>query len=161
MKVREITESYNRKRMSLDEAAWGDDWDDEDWDAEPEEKPEDPDKDKVPNLLMQLKKAADAGGNFPIKFKDGSKHDVTKEEIVTFVENYMPLMPEYRKKMEMLASQSKEAFQEVIKSFTGKKALPSIYEKTHPNSKIYDKCWPGYRKVPGKKRAEPGSCEKI
>lgn len=36
----------------------------------------------------------------------------------------------------------------------------SVEEKTHPNSKIYDKCWPGYRKVPGKKRGEPGSCRK-
>lgn len=31
----------------------------------------------------------------------------------------------------------------------------------HGNSKIYDKCWKGYRKVPGKKRGEPGSCKKI
>jgi hypothetical protein len=33
--------------------------------------------------------------------------------------------------------------------------------KQHGNSKIYDKCWKGYRKVPGKSRGEPGSCEKI
>ena len=31
----------------------------------------------------------------------------------------------------------------------------------HGNSKIYDKCWKGYRKVPGKKAGEPGSCKKI
>jgi len=31
----------------------------------------------------------------------------------------------------------------------------------HGNSKIYDKCWKGYKKVPGKKRGEPRSCEKI
>lgn len=31
----------------------------------------------------------------------------------------------------------------------------------HGNSKMYDKCWKGYRKVPGKKRGEPGSCKKI
>jgi len=30
--------------------------------------------------------------------------------------------------------------------------------EAHPNSKIYDKCWDGYKKVPGKKRGEPGSC---
>ena len=30
----------------------------------------------------------------------------------------------------------------------------------HGNSKIYDKCWKGYRKVPGKKRGEKGSCVK-
>ena len=32
--------------------------------------------------------------------------------------------------------------------------------EAHPNSKIYDKCWDGYRKVPGKKRGEKGSCVK-
>ena len=31
----------------------------------------------------------------------------------------------------------------------------------HGNSKIYDKCWKGYRKVPGKKAGEPGSCKKV
>jgi hypothetical protein len=30
--------------------------------------------------------------------------------------------------------------------------------EAHPNSKIYDKCWDGYKKVPGKKRGEKGSC---
>jgi len=33
--------------------------------------------------------------------------------------------------------------------------------EAHGNSKIYDKCWTGFRKVPGKKRGEEGSCEKI
>jgi hypothetical protein len=33
--------------------------------------------------------------------------------------------------------------------------------EAHPNSKIYDKCWTGYKKVPGKKRGEDGSCKKI
>ena len=30
----------------------------------------------------------------------------------------------------------------------------------HGNSKVYDKCWSGYKKVPGKKRGEKGSCVK-
>ena len=30
----------------------------------------------------------------------------------------------------------------------------------HGNSKIYDKCWKGYKKVPGKARGEKGSCVK-
>jgi len=33
--------------------------------------------------------------------------------------------------------------------------------EAHGNSKIYDKCWDGYKKVPGKKRGEKGSCKKI
>jgi hypothetical protein len=32
--------------------------------------------------------------------------------------------------------------------------------EAHGNSKIYDKCWTGYKKVPGKKRGEDGSCKK-
>ena len=31
----------------------------------------------------------------------------------------------------------------------------------HGNSKIYDKCWKGYRKVPGTKAGEKGSCKKV
>ena len=30
----------------------------------------------------------------------------------------------------------------------------------HGNDSMYDKCWKGYEKVPGKKRGEPGSCRK-
>jgi hypothetical protein len=32
--------------------------------------------------------------------------------------------------------------------------------EAHGNSKIYDKCWTGFHKVPGKKRGEKGSCKK-
>jgi hypothetical protein len=32
--------------------------------------------------------------------------------------------------------------------------------EAHGNSKVYDKCWKGYKKVPGKKRGEKGSCVK-
>jgi len=42
---------------------------------------------------------------------------------------------------------------------------PEEYKKTnegerHGNDKMYDKCWDGYKKVPGKKRGEKGSCVK-
>jgi hypothetical protein len=33
-------------------------------------------------------------------------------------------------------------------------------DEAHPNSKMYDQCWDGYKKVPGKKRGEKGSCVK-
>ena len=33
-------------------------------------------------------------------------------------------------------------------------------DEAHGNSKEYDKCWDGYKKVPGKKRGEKGSCVK-
>ena len=37
----------------------------------------------------------------------------------------------------------------------------TVLDEAHGNSKIYDKCWTGYKKVPGKKRSEKGSCEKV
>jgi hypothetical protein len=40
----------------------------------------------------------------------------------------------------------------------GDEMLEHTMAEAHPNSKIYDKCWDGYKKVPGKKRGEPGSC---
>lgn len=40
------------------------------------------------------------------------------------------------------------------------KELEELEEgERHGNSKIYDKCWKGCRKVAGKKRGEPGSCK--
>lgn len=38
--------------------------------------------------------------------------------------------------------------------------VESITTEAHGNSKVYDKCWKGYKKVPGKKRGEKGSCVK-
>jgi hypothetical protein len=41
------------------------------------------------------------------------------------------------------------------------KMYKDTVEEAHGNSKIYDKCWDGYKKVPGKKRGEKGSCKKV
>jgi len=42
----------------------------------------------------------------------------------------------------------------------GVKFLEGELVEAHGNSKIYDKCWKGYKKVSGKKRGEEGSCVK-
>lgn len=43
----------------------------------------------------------------------------------------------------------------------GVKSITKITEgEKHGNSKEYDRCWDGYKKVPGKKRGEKGSCVK-
>lgn len=44
--------------------------------------------------------------------------------------------------------------------YRGKMVGEEEVEEAHGNSKIYDKCWDGYEKVPGKKRGEKGSCRK-
>jgi len=38
--------------------------------------------------------------------------------------------------------------------------IKEAFLEAHGNSKVYDKCWKGYKKVPGKKRGEKGSCVK-
>jgi len=38
--------------------------------------------------------------------------------------------------------------------------IKDAFLEAHGNSKIYDKCWKGYKKVLGKKRGEKGSCVK-
>jgi len=62
-------------------------------------------------------------------------------------------------------------FESTYKSSLSRNLTKNIQEKSktktdnevdeaHGNSKIYDKCWDGYKKVPGKKRGEKGSCVK-
>ena len=98
----------------------------DDWDAE-DEIVSDPDQDKVPHILMQLKKSADVGGNYPITFKDGSKATVSLHDIGKFVERYMDLKPADREIMQDLASQSHKNFKEIIVFFAGEKAPKSLY----------------------------------
>ena len=102
-----------------------DDFDDED------EKAEDPDKDKVPHILMQLRKAKDVDGDYPIKFQDGTKHIVSLSNIDDFIEMYMVLRPLDREKLQDVAIMSKQQFDKVLSFFQPKHPLhhKSIYEK--------------------------------
>ena len=104
-----------------------DDFDDEDED----EKVEDPDKDKVPHILMQLRKAKDVDGDYPIKFQDGTKHIVSLSNIDDFIEMYMVLRPLDREKLQDVAIMSKQQFDKVLSFFQPKHPLhhKSIYEK--------------------------------
>jgi len=58
---------------------------------------------------------------------------------------------------------TEEEIEEACSSMKKKKKNESDVEEgeRHGNSKIYDKCWKGYRKVPGKKSGEAGSCKKV
>ena len=104
-----------------------DDWDDEDED----EKVEDPDKDKVPHILMQLRKAKDVDGDYPIKFRDGTKHIVSLSNIDAFIEMYMALRPLDREKLQDVAIMSKQQFDKILSFFKPDHPLhhKSIYEK--------------------------------
>ena len=104
-----------------------DDLDDEDED----EKVEDPDKDKVPHILMQLRKAKDVDGDYPIKFQDGTKHIVSLSNIDAFIEMYMALRPLDREKLQDVAIMSKQQFDKILSFFKPEHPLhhKSIYEK--------------------------------
>ena len=87
-----------------------DDFDDED------EKPADPDADKIPHIVMQLKKAYDVGGNYPIVFKDGSKHKLDFETISSFLTKYLSKKPFEREQMQDIAGRSLLDFQATMES---------------------------------------------
>jgi hypothetical protein len=88
-----------------------DDWNDED------EVVADPDQDNVPHLVMQLKKAADVGGNHPITFKDGKKHKIPMTDIISFMRKYNDLKPMDREVMQDVAAKSNDDFYAVIQGF--------------------------------------------
>jgi hypothetical protein len=88
---------------------------------------EDPDTDKVPNIVMQIRKSMDTGGNRPIVFRDGSKADVPVNAMIAFLNRYETLKPMDREEMQNMAVQSKEAFVDVLKSYNKPRAPKSIY----------------------------------
>jgi len=98
-----------------------DDWDDE------EIVDIDPDQDKIPHLVMQLKKAADVGGNHPITFKDGKKFKIPMNVIIAFMRKYNDMKPMDRELLQDLASKSKEDFLKALQSFERPAAPRSIY----------------------------------
>jgi len=99
MKIFEVIEAKKRP---------ADDWDDED------EPVQDADLDKIPNILIQMRKAVDVDGNYDFKFKDGSKHKLELEDIVTFVKKFMSAKPLEREKMQNQAIDSLEGLISVI-----------------------------------------------
>jgi hypothetical protein len=98
-----------------------DDWDDED------EVVADPDQDKIPHIVMQLKKAADVGGNHPITFKDGKKFKIPMNVINAFMRKYNDMKPLDREEMQNIASKSKDDFIAAIQGFNRPNAPRSIY----------------------------------
>jgi hypothetical protein len=54
---------------------------------------EDADKDKIPHIVMQLRKAKDVDGNHKIKFEDGSSHYVSMTVIKNFLDKHDKVKP--------------------------------------------------------------------
>jgi len=80
------------------------------------DKPEDPEADKVPHILMQLRKALDVDGEYPITFKDGKKLKLPMEIIVSFIKRYMEARPDEKESLQSQAGNSLEGFVAALKS---------------------------------------------
>jgi hypothetical protein len=84
-------------------------------DLEANDAPEaDADQDKIPNILIQLRKALDVDGNYPITFKDGKKAKLSMEQIAAFVKKYMNAKPDEKEHMQSQGGNSHDGFIAVI-----------------------------------------------
>lgn len=115
MKISELLEGKVNKLVESD------DWDDE------EESPEDPEKDKVPHVVMQLRKAIDVEGNYPVRFRDGTQQKIPMDLIKKFLIKYSKYKPADRERMQDEASKSFEAFKRAAEEFSAPSAPKSIY----------------------------------
>jgi hypothetical protein len=77
---------------------------------------QDADLDKIPHILMQMRKAVDTDGNYEFKFKDGSKSKLPLEHIVAFVKKYMTAKPQEKEMMQNAAIESLEGLMSVLKA---------------------------------------------
>lgn len=80
------------------------------------DKPEDADQDKIPHILMQLRKAIDVDGEYPITFKDGKKSKLSLDQIGAFVKKYMKARPDEKEALQSQASNSLEGFMAALKA---------------------------------------------
>jgi len=87
---------------------------------------QDADQDKIPHILMQMRKAFDVDGNYEFKFKDGSKHMLDMEDIVAFVKKYMNAKPLEKEAMQNQAIESLEGLMSVLKQEFKKPELGKI-----------------------------------
>lgn len=90
------------------------------------DKPEDADQDKIPHILMQLRKALDVDGEYMITFKDGKKSKLPMDVIVAFVKKYMDSNPQDKEALQSQAANSLEGFMAALKKEIKKPALPKI-----------------------------------
>ena len=90
------------------------------------DRPENPDDDKIPHILMQLRKAIDVDGNYPITFKDGKKAKLDMEHIAAFIKKYMGLNPQDKESLQTQAGNSLEGFMAALKQDFKKPELPKI-----------------------------------
>lgn len=94
-----------------------------------EESHEDPEADSVPHIIMQLRKALDVDGDYPIKFQDGKKHKIPKEVTRKFVAKYLSLKPLDREEMQNMAVKDLDGFKKALHQHYSPLSEPSIYDR--------------------------------
>jgi len=104
MKIQEIMEAKKLIVKSVDDL------------DDVEEPAMDADQDKVPHIFMQLRKAVDVDGNYPITFKDGKKAKLSMDQIGGFIKKYMQAKPDEKESLQSQASNSLEGFMAVLKA---------------------------------------------
>jgi len=103
MKIQEILEA-KKLNKNLD------DLDDND------EPAVDADQDKIPHIVMQLRKASDVEGDYPVTFKDGKKYKLKLKDIEHFLHVYDRLKPIDREAMQNIASKDIDGFHNALKT---------------------------------------------
>ena len=114
MKIQEILEAKKLDKKSLDDL---DDIDEPNIDA---------DQDKVPHIVMQLRKAMDVEGDYPVTFKDGKKFKLKLRDIEHFLHVYDRLKPMERETMQNVASKDIDGFHDALKTEIKPKTQSSI-----------------------------------
>lgn len=99
-----------------------------------EEPVQDADLDKIPNILIQMRKAFDVDGNYEFKFKDGTKHKLGMDDIVKFVKKNMAAKPAEREIMQIKGLESLEGLMSVI----------NAAEQSKPDFKIKGDRYPSH-----------------
>lgn len=82
----------------------------------------------VENIVMQLRKALDYNGDYPVKFNDGSAAYISEDDINTFLTKLQSFKPNDRLTMQNEATKSLPDFYKMLKSFNGQVMSKSIYE---------------------------------
>jgi hypothetical protein len=76
--------------------------------------PADPDTDKIPHIVMQLRKALDVDGDYPIKFNNLKSYKLKLDDIKRFLEIYQSLKPVDRESMQVIGSRDLDGFHKAL-----------------------------------------------
>lgn len=114
MKINEILleKKLKKDKKKLDEPKKNID----DLDMDDEAPAADADDDKIPHLVMQLRKALDVNGDYPITFQDGKQIKLSRKDIEDFLDKYLSLKPYDREMMQKLASQNLKSFHAAVQA---------------------------------------------